>query len=124
MLSRMNQLNNLKPFTGKDDPRRQNGRVKGSKNKKTLVRDILDSKIDPTLPFGEGLSSKLINGNTYREAIVKAMIIKAMDGDVRAATWLSDRYKEAPEPDGFFAKPEIIFNVVPDREEKSAAKQE
>lgn len=120
----MNQINNLKPFTGKDDPRRQNGRVRGSKNKKTLVRDILDSEIDPTLPFNGSLSRALVKSKTYREAIVMAMVIKAMDGDVRAATWLSDRYQETPDPDSFFMRPELIFNVVPGREEKSAAKLE
>lgn len=114
----MNPINNLKPFTGSDDPRRQNGRTRGSKNKKTLVRSMLDSEVDLSLPFDNLMRDYLGNNTkkTYYEAIITAMTVKAINGDVRAATWLSDRYNETPDPDSFFMRPELIFNVVPGRE--------
>ena len=52
---------------------------------------------------------------TYAKAVAMAMIIKAVNGDVRAATWVSNYADKQPDPDGFFEKPEIIFQVVPSR---------
>lgn len=109
--------NNLKPFTSGDDARRQNGRKKGSKNIKTITRELLEGDVDLSLPLNAEIKTYLgNNGNrSYIEAITLAMIIKAINGDARAASLIFDRSKElgADEKDGFFDKPEIVFNVVP-----------
>ena len=45
----MANINNLKPFTGASDPRRQNGRKKGSKNLSTIVIELLGEEMDPSI---------------------------------------------------------------------------
>lgn len=113
----MAKLNNLKPFTGVDDPRRQNGRKKGSKNLSTIVNELLGANMSLTEPINEGLRQYFRNSpTTYAKAIATAMIIKAINGDVRAATWVSNYADKQPDPDGFFSKSsELIFHVVPNR---------
>lgn len=110
---------NLKPFTGADDPRRQNGRRKGSKNIATLVRSILDEDIDPSLIHSESLKELLAKNNSpmsYMEAIVQSQVLKAAGGDIRAAEWVVEQSDKAPDPDSFFNATEIVFEVVPPRE--------
>ena len=111
----MTTSTNLKPFTGADDPRRQNGRKKGSKNVSTLVREMLNREIDFRLPIDESFKDIASNNasTTYMEAIVMSMIIKSLNGDVRATTWLSDQFTKSPDPESIFQKSEIIFQVVP-----------
>lgn len=109
--------NNLKPFTSGEDTRRQNGRKKGSKNIKTITRELLESDVDLSLPISDEFKNYLgSNGNrSYIEAITLAMIIKAINGDTRAASLIFDRSKElgVNDKESFFDKPEIVFNVVP-----------
>ena len=112
----MTNIKNLRPFTGVNDPRRQNGRRKGSKNLSTIVNELLDADMSLTEPIDEGIKQNFQNSpTTYARAIAMAMIIKAINGDVRAATWVSNYADRQPRPDGFFEKPEIVFQVVPDR---------
>ena len=113
----MANIRNLKPFTGANDPRRQNGRKKGSKNLATIVNELLDTNIGPTKPINEGLKLYFQNSpTTYAKAIALAMIIKAINGDVRAAAWVSNYADRQPDPDGFFSNSsEPIIHVVPDR---------
>lgn len=112
----MANVNNLKPFTGANDPRRQNGRRKGSKNLSTIVGELLGANMSLREPIDEGLKKYFQNSpTTYAKAIAMAMIIKAINGDVRAATWVSNYADKQPDSDGFFEKPEIIFQVVPSR---------
>ena len=110
---------NLKPFTGTNDPRRQNGRRKGSKNLSTIVNELLDADMSLTEPIDEGLKQYFGNSSTtYAKAVATAMIIKAINGDVRAATWVSN-YADRQPPDetdtGFFSSQPIVFEVVPNR---------
>lgn len=114
----MTKLNNLKPFTGADDPRRQNGRKKGSKNLSTIVNELLGANMSLTEPIDEGLKRYFQNSpTTYARAIAMAMIIKAINGDVRAATWVSSYADKvlASEDEGFFGQTNIVFEVVPNR---------
>lgn len=98
----MNNLNNLKPFTGANDSRRQNGRKKGSKNLSTIVGELLGANMSLTEPIDEGLKRYFQNSpTTYAKAITMAMIIKAINGDVRAATWVSGYADKQSSPDGF-----------------------
>lgn len=115
----MNSYKNLKPFTGANDPRRQNGRKKGSKNLSTIVGELLWANMSLREPIDEGLKKYFQNSpTTYAKAIATAMIIKAINGDVRAATWVSsytDKALTSEEDEGFFEKTNIIFNVIPGR---------
>ena len=105
---------NLKPFTGADDPRRQNGRKKGSKNLSTIVIELLGQDVDPNLPIdAEWLSLEKEQPITYAKAIALSMIVKAINGDVRASTWVSNYADKQPESPGLFDKTNIIFQVVP-----------
>lgn len=112
----MTNTKNLKPFTGANDPRRQNGRKKGSKNLSTIVEELLEANMSLTEPISDEMRRYFGNSpTTYAKAIAIAMIIKAINGDVRAATWVSSYANKQPDPDGFFERPEIIFQVVPNR---------
>lgn len=108
---------NLQPFTGKDDPRRQNGRKAGSKNIKTITRKLLEADVDLTLPINNDMKRFLgENGNrSYIEAITLAMLAKAVNGDVRAANLIFDRSDQLQIGDGesVFDKTELVFKVVP-----------
>ena len=109
---------NLKPFTGADDPRRQNGRKKGSKNLSTIVKELLESDIDLAGPIDGGLKRVFQNSpTTYAKAVAMAMILKAVNGDVRAAAWVSSYAdKQAASETSFFSPSQpLIFEVVPDR---------
>lgn len=110
-------INNLQPFTGQDDPRRQNGRKAGSKNIKTITRELLEKEVDLTLPINEEIKAYLNNNSSYSytEAITLAMIIKAINGDTGAARLIFERSEKLniDDSDGFFNQPEIVFQVVP-----------
>ena len=110
---------NLKPFTGAKDPRRQNGRKKGSKNLSTIVCELLDANLNYTEPIGDEIKQFFHNSpTTYAKALATAMMIKAINGDVRAATWVSN-YADRQPPDetdtGFFSQSVTVFEVVPNR---------
>ena len=115
----MANINNLKPFTGVNDSRRQNGRKKGSKNIANITRSLLDSEVNLKLPINKDICDYISNnGNiSYMKAITLAMIIKAINGDVRAATWVADRYDKLPDSTSVFEKPALIFEVVPNKKE-------
>lgn len=116
----MANVENLKPFTGADDPRRQNGRARGSKNLSSIVNELLDENINLKEPIDDGMKQYLKNSpTTYAKAIAMAMIIKAINGDVRAATWVSSYTDKQPEKESFFDKTEFYFNVLPDRPKAS-----
>lgn len=112
----MPNISNLKPFTGANDPRRQNGRTKGSKNLSTIVIELLSEEMDPNILVEEGAKKYLGNSpTTYMKALAKSMIAKAINGDVRAASWVSAYADKQPAENGFFEHSNIIFEVVPDR---------
>lgn len=115
----MSNYGNLRPFTGANDPRRQNGRRKGSKNLSTIVNELLDADMSLTEPINEELKRYFGNSpTTYARAIATAMVLKAINGDVKAATWVSN-YADRQLPDetdtGFFSQPVTVFKVVPNR---------
>lgn len=110
----MPNISNLKPFTGADDPRRQNGRTKGSKNLSTIVIELLSEEMDPNILVEEGAKKYLGNSpTTYMKALAKSMIAKAINGDVRAASWVSAYADKQPAENGFFEHSKIVFEVVP-----------
>lgn len=73
------RLQNLKPFTGADDPRRMNGKPKGTKHISTWIQEMLN---DPDFEL------KLKDGTILKgapiKAIIKTAIAKGVSGDMRA----------------------------------------
>ncbi|MDR0887420.1 MAG: hypothetical protein LBM97_01895 [Candidatus Nomurabacteria bacterium] len=118
-----NSLNNLKPFTGRNDPRRQNGRKKGSLNYSTLIKNALEEEIDLNL-LGDNISEKLknaIRGKTLLEAVAVATAYRAVAYDNQASNLIfrERRHIAKTEPTGFYAEHEykpIKFVVVDGRE--------
>lgn len=109
----MPNISNLKPFTGADDPRRQNGRTKGSKNLSTIVIELLSEEMNPNVLVEEKAKKYLGNSSTtYMKALAKSMVVRAINGDVRAANWVSN-YADKQPANGFFEYPNLIFGVVP-----------
>lgn len=88
-----------------------NGRPKGSRNLKTVIRELLQDE-----NLYQKLSSDTTRGAyTPLEAIVSALMIKAMAGDVRAADVLlkhSIDRDESAEQSGFFSSEKLIIKVV------------
>lgn len=74
---------NLKPFTGADDPRRSHPK-KGSKHLSTHIQEMLN---DPNFEL------KLKDGSLLRErpinAIIKTAVAKGISGNVQWADWLA-----------------------------------
>lgn len=77
------------------------GRKLGSKNIATIVRELLEQDIDTKFPLNVRLKELIAdNGTTYAKAIVYAMLLKAIDGDVRAATLLTELQLSGEANDG------------------------
>lgn len=107
-------LSNLKPWP-KGVSGNPAGRSVGSRNISTIVQEILEQDIDDDFPINERLT-KLLNGKnkSYVEAVVIAMTKKAIDGDVRAATWLVEQQQkgEARQQGGLFNTDKLTIEVI------------
>lgn len=61
------------------------GRKLGSKNIATIVRELLEQDIDTRFPLNDRLKQLIADNSTsYAKAIVYAMLLKAIDGYIRA----------------------------------------
>lgn len=92
------------------------GRKQGSKNVSTIVRKLLEQDAKDGLLSSADLT-ELANGKptSYAQAMVLAMIKKALEGDVRAVRWLADRQDKSYITDdetNFFNKPTLVIEVV------------
>lgn len=80
----MPNLQNLIPFTGADDPRRMNGKPKGTKHLSTHIQEMLND---------ESFELKLKDGTLLKErpiaAIIKTAVAKSISGDNKWAEWLA-----------------------------------
>ena len=93
--------------------------VRKVKNLSTIVNELLDTDMSLTEPISDEMKQYFSNSpTTYAKAVATAMMIKAINGDVRAATWISN-YADRQPPDetdtGFFSQPVTVFEVVPNR---------
>ena len=82
---------NLKPFTGADDPRRANGPPKGVPHSKTRLKRLLQITENLTNPI-----TKETEGFSVAEQLDLAQIVRAKKGDTRAYTALMDRLEGKP----------------------------
>lgn len=92
------------------------GRKPGSKNVSTIVRKLLEEDAIDGVLSSSNLSD-LAKGQptSYAQAMVLAMIKKALEGDVQAVRWLSehqDRSYVADNETGFFDRPKLVIEVV------------
>ena len=76
---------NLKPFKEGYDPRRQIGRPKGSKNRSTVIKQVLETIFNGADP----LTGKEWQ-DTYESVISRSIVKKALDGDVSAYNAIMD----------------------------------
>jgi hypothetical protein len=106
---------NLKPFTGADDPRRMNGRPKGTKNLATIIRELENEDFDWSLvPIKDKDKAKQI-GAPFK-AIAFTALAKAYSGDMKAAEWLrKSGYGEKLDitSNGETIAPKIISEIKP-----------
>lgn len=112
---------NLKPFTGANDPRRQNGRKKGQINRRTVIRELLTREIDPSLLLGEstrGWANNLSN-RSYLEAVIYTLANQAIGGDTRASDLLLRelRYVDKENPPDYPLNRDIKISVVQSSDE-------
>lgn len=81
---------NLIPFSGADDPRRMNGKPKGTRHLSTIIREIMED-IDwskTTLKNKEQLQAQY--GKRGWDAMVYVAYTKAMTGDSQAMKFLAE----------------------------------
>lgn len=92
------------------------GRKVGSKNISTLVREMLEQEINPELPLNPKVTL-LTQGKptSYAQAVVLAMLHKAIEGDVRAAQFIADHSMRSELIDseaGLFQSSKLTIEVV------------
>lgn len=113
-------VNNLQPWQAgiSGNPK---GRPKGSRNLKTVIREMLDSPdtynlLPDTVPR---------DTSTPLEAIICTLMVKSMSGDVKAADVLLKHAidKEMPaESIGFFSQTDLKITVVGTKDEMQTEK--
>ena len=108
-------MRNLQPWQ-KGISGNPNGRPKGSRNIKSIIRDLLN---DPD-SYNLLPRNALRDTQTPLEAIISMLMIKSIRGDVRAADVLLkytvDREILAEEG-GFFSQEKLIIRIVGERED-------
>lgn len=77
------------------------GHKLGSKNIATIVRELLEQDVVTRFPLNDRTKQLVAdNGTSYAKAIVYAMLLIAIDGDVRAATYLTEPQLTGEAKDG------------------------
>ena len=117
----MNNKNyaNLKPWK-KGQSGNPAGRKKGSKNVSTIVRQVLEQDADAAILIGTKIAD-LTNGQptSYAQAIILAMLKKALEGNVQAVCWLSQQqglsYASETVETGLFHTSKLVVEVVPSK---------
>lgn len=94
------------------------GRKVGSKNVSTIVRELLEQDADEQLLASSNLAD-LANGKptSYAQAIVYAMLQKALVGNVQAVCWLTEQqvlsYTSETGENGLFNTSKLQIEIVP-----------
>ncbi len=79
---------NLKPFTGADDPRRANGPPKGTKHISTWIQNMLNDEDFETL-LDHPTKGYIEFKGAPLKAIIQTAMRKAIGGDKQWADWLA-----------------------------------
>ena len=106
---------NLKPWK-RGQSGNPAGRKPGSKNVSTIVRKLLEQNAMDEILSSSNLKD-FANGQptSYAQAMVLAMIKKALEGDVRAVRWLAERQDISyiiEDKTGFFDRPTLVIEVI------------
>jgi hypothetical protein len=95
------------------------GRKNGSKNVSTIARKLLEQNAVDEVLSSNNLANLAKNQPTsYAQAMVLAMIKKALEGNVQAVKWLADRQDKsyiADDETSFFNRPKLVIEVVPSK---------
>ncbi len=111
---------NLKPWKAHQSGNPA-GRKLGSKNVSTIVRELLEQDANEKLLAGSNIAD-LANGKptSYAQAIVYAMLKKALQGNVQAVCWLAEQqecdYASETGELGFFQTSKVLVEVVPSKQ--------
>lgn len=112
---------NLKPFTGPNDPRRQNRRKKGQINRKTAICNLLNQEIDPRFLINDKARERLkeLKGKTCLEAILYTLTNQALGENTRASDIILRELRHIEKEDPPFApfRRDIQISVVNSDEE-------
>lgn len=114
----MSNNSQLKPFQQGFDPRRQRGRKKGSVNRKTAVRKLLEANVDMNLVVDQQAREycEKLKDKTFLEAVSVALLNKALTGETKSANILLNTLAETePEKPQDDMRWEIV--VVPNRKD-------
>ena len=115
-----NKNSNLKPWK-KGQSGNPAGRKLGSKNVSTIVRELLEQDANEQLLTSSNIAG-LANGKTtsYAQAIVLAMLKKALEGNVQAVCWLSEQqvlsYASETNDNGLFQSSKLLVEIVPSKQ--------
>jgi len=96
------------------------GRKVGSKNVSTIVRQVLEQDADNAILVGTKIAD-LTQGKptSYAQAIVLAMLKKALEGNVQAVCWLTEQQvlSNASETgeNGLFNTSKLQIEIVPSK---------
>lgn len=103
---------NLKPFTGADDPRRVNGAPKGTKHISTWIQEMMNDNEFETQVLDSKTGWKDYKGAPLK-AIIQVAAKQALAGDDKAREWLAKHGWKA-QLDITSAGEQIVFgNSVP-----------
>ena len=97
------------------------GRKVGSKNVSTIVRELLEQDADIDL-LSKGNIADTTNGQptSYAQAIVFAMLKKALEGNVQAVCWLTEQQMlsnaSATGENGLFHTSKLLVEIVPSKQ--------
>lgn len=90
------------------------GRKPGSKNMSTIVKELLDQEAVSNILAQNNLTQHTHGASTtYAKAIVWAIINKAMQGNIRAALWLSEQQEQNIKREYVRAEPIIVSTISP-----------
>jgi hypothetical protein len=91
------------------------GRKPGSKNMSTIVQELLDQDADSGL-LAKSSIAELVEGTstTYAKAVVLATVHKALQGDMRATSWLGEQQERSVvAQEAMRREPMIISTIKP-----------
>ncbi len=97
------------------------GRKVGSKNVSTIVRELLEQDANEQLLTASNIVD-LANGKptSYAQAIVLAMLKKALEGNVQAVCWLAEQqglsYASETGEIGLFNASKLQIEIVPSKQ--------
>lgn len=90
------------------------GRKPGSKNMSTIVKELLESETVTDILARNNLTQFTQNASTtYAQAVVWAIINKALQGNIQAALWLAEHQERNTTSEADYREPLIVSNIKP-----------